>query len=315
MSTSEGATRAAVFGPPLLALVGALLLVAGGLGLSLSGDDDTAAPPPVIRIEPGDETTSSAPTGPPGSTGTPEGSIPPGPAAPNAYLLVSKEGRLLPSGQLQLPPNTSIVGAARSRVSGHWLATGDGHVLGVGTPVNGESPLTPEQAPIVGIAPAGDLSYWLASADGHVYAHGGAPFHGDLNGVTLSAPVVGIAATSDGGYLLLQSDGAVLPFGTAATQVEAGTIPGTSVAIAVSDIGGFLVATADGKVYGFGMGTFGDPSAIGSTSPVVAMAAEPGDSGGYWVVTQDGAVYGFGAAASAQGPNPDFGTPAAIAPR
>jgi hypothetical protein len=293
-------TRAAIYGPPLTAFAGFLLVAIGAAGLA---DRDTVTFPDTARVNPQlpaqfEPRPGSAPVAPP--------------AASKGYMIVSKSGKLQPGGRAIVPAGATIVGATRAPARGYWLATANGRVIGVGVPGSEIIKLERGAAPIVGIAAAPDGGYWLAARDGHVYAVDTSDL-GNIVGIPADAPVVGIAAAPDGGYWLAQSDGTVSAFGAADHEDLEGVEAGPVVGIAAAPTGGYWLATRSGEVFGFGPPTRGGTDMLGSAGPVVAIAAD--SSGGYVLATAEGGVYEFGDAATAKRVDKGFGPIAAIVPR
>ncbi len=111
--------RRAIYGPPMLALVGVALIAAGVFGLATrddAHDTNTALVPPATVH------------------------------AAQSFVLVDARGRLYPGGGTDrtaamdtiVPKNAAVVAATASPDGGHWLVTSDGRVVGVGTKPLGE---------------------------------------------------------------------------------------------------------------------------------------------------------------------------------
>jgi ligand-binding sensor domain-containing protein len=274
--------RRAIYGPPIAAVVGVALIAAGVIGLI------------THRNEANVSRSSSGVLVPPATLD-----------AANQFVLVDTKGRLYPGGaagpgktvRAEVPAGATIVAAATAQDpdGGHWLATRDGRVIGVGTKSLGQHQVGRRTSQMVGIAAASTRGYWLARADGHVYAFG-ARQRGDLSR-TRHAPVVGIAATPDGGYWLAMSDGKVKGFGTARKGSTLRRRNAHIVGIAASGNGGYWLAGADGRVYPYGAPRFGDAAKLKLRARVVGVAASP--EGGYWLATSAGRVYAFGQRATA----------------
>ncbi len=278
MSTAADAlhvrhVRRAVYGPPVTAALGAVLLALGLVGLVVHARSqrDTVAPvstPPVTAAPP-------APTD-----------------AGHPYALIGADGSVWPSGKAEIPARASVAGAAAAPAGGYWIATRGGRVVGVGVPALGQHLLRAGSPPVVGIAAAPDVGYWLATADGHVYAFA-ARSYGDL-GTSSHATVVGIAASARGGYWLATNDGHVYAFGGAPERGQVwGHLRAPVVGIAASaKTDGYWLATADGRVYFFGAPFRGETARLGVTQRIVGIA--PASTGGYWLAAADGRVYAFG---------------------
>jgi hypothetical protein len=268
--------RRAIYGPPILGMVGVALVASGVLGLAThEASTDRTSPPAIV---------------PPATLDV-----------SRSFVLVDLRGRLYPGGatdagtvkRATLPRGATVVAAATAQYpeDGYWLATRDGRVLGVGTASLGQPQVRPRTPPTVGIAASTTRGYWLARADGRVDAFG-APHRGDLSR-TRHAPVVGIAPTPDGGYWLALSNGTVKGFGTAKKGGAAQRLRNPRiVGIAASTNGGYWLAGADGRVYAVGAPRFGDAGRVKLRRPIAGIAPSP--DGGYWLTTADGRVYSFG---------------------
>lgn len=296
--------RAAIYGPPLMALAGVVFVAVGVAGLS---DRDTATFPGVARVDAAPPTPRAVAP----DLGAPP-VAPPAATASKGYLVVSADGKVQPGGNAIIPSGATIVGATRAPARGYWLATGDGRVVGVGVPSQNRQLLTRTDARIVGIAASPEAGYWLASSDGDVYAIGAIDL-GNIVGIPGDTPVVGIAASPSGGYWLAQSDGTVSAFGAPDRDDAHGRAKSPIVGIAASPVGGYWLVTRDGHVFAFGARELGGPADMGIDSPAVAIAAD--SSGGYSIATEDGGVYEFGDAVAAQRVDQDFGPIAALLPR
>jgi ligand-binding sensor domain-containing protein len=295
--------RAAIYGPPLMAVIGLVFVAAGVAGLS---DRSTTEFPGIARIETDTPTPRDGP-----HVGAPP-VAPPAATAPKGYVVVSAGGKLKPGGKAIIPAGATIVGATRAPARGYWLATDDGRVVGVGVPSAGNQALARTDARIVGIAASPEAGYWLASSDGNVYAIGAIDL-GNIFGISADNPVVGIAASPSGGFWLAQADGTVSAFGAPDRDDAQGKTKSPVVGIAASPIGGYWLVTRNGHVFAFGAKDLGGTADMGITSPVVAFAAD--STGGYSIATDDGGVYQFGKAVAAQRVGPNFGKIAALVPR
>ena len=265
--------RRSIYGPPALAVAGAVLAAAGFFGLATR--DTGRSPAPAALVPP--VTVHAA----------------------QSFILVDAQGRLSPGDPADragavhaiVPTGATVVGAAVSPDRGHWLVTRDGQVIGVATRSLGQHKVPPRASPFVGIAASATGGYWLAQADGHVYAFG-VRQRGDLSR-TRHAIVVDIAATPDGGYWLAMSDGTVKGFATSEKAPALRRPLAHIVGIAASRVRGYWLASADGHVYPFaGASSRGDVGRLKLRAPVVDIASSP--NGGYWLATGDGHVFAFG---------------------
>jgi hypothetical protein len=287
----------------LVAVVGALILLAASAGLALpAGALDGSSPGAALLTA----------------------------ADGNGYAIVSAAGARYDYGSSVFAGNlpvdvdlsSPVVGAADvPHGRGSWLATADGGVFATGgAPSYGSlagSATTPGVTQIVA-TPSGH-GYWLATAAGAVAGFGDARSLGSLDGVPHGGPVVSMAATPSGhGYWLATADGAVFPFGDApalgapvATAAERGVRhPPPLVSVLSSPTGkGYLAVADDGTTYAYG--NFPDPGSLAGmhvTSPVVAAAPFSGGQG-VWLLTRDGGIVAlrspfYGSAVDAAKPHP-----------
>ncbi|HET9729497.1 MAG TPA: hypothetical protein VFR41_08770 [Acidimicrobiia bacterium] len=274
--------RRAVFGPPILGAIGAVLLVVGALGLDRT--DSSASP---------DENTPTSEVQTPGTL------IP----AKRGYDVVTADAHMFRNGDIaanavlvpNLPKGDRVVAATAAHVGGGgaaWLVTATGHVLDWGTPHYGGLPAGKPHATVVGIAATTDgAGYWIATADGNVVAFN-APSYPRASGAGRAAPIVGIAAAAGGGYWLADAKGNVYNFGPAKDFRKFGDAKFATrvVTIATANLG-YMLLTADGALHGYATPVFGDLSKTGSHPDVVSVATS--DDGGYWILTSDGSVQQF----------------------
>jgi hypothetical protein len=269
--------RRAIYGPPITALIGVAFIAAGLTGLVVTNRSSSDAPPSVL--------------------------VPPvAVEAASAFTLIDAQGQMYPGGRVDtstaaataIPPDTTVAAATLASLAtgGHWLATRDGQVIGVGALAFGGHRVPKGAPPIVGIAASQSAGYWLARADGQVYAFGSAQHHGELTAKKEQAAVVGIAANRRGGYWLARADGTVRGFGMPEKTASVKGRHAPIVGIAADPGGGFWLAARDGRVFAFDAAHQGDTRRIRPQPSIVDIAASP--DGGYWLTTASGRVYGFG---------------------
>jgi hypothetical protein len=287
--------RRAVYGPPVMGAIGAIMALVGAFGLeSTDGASKT-------------ERTSESP-----SNDLPLQFQPPTTltSGRGGFFVVTADAQVYRSQDLAhaaklpfLAPGEHVVAGAEAPNDGYWLVTEGGKVLAVAAPPYGELPKKPAHGPVVGIAPFAGGGYWLTTADGHVYGFGAARNEGDLAHAKHRRPVVAIAAEPHGsGYWLLTSDGAVHAFGGAPNKGDLAHAKHRRpvVAIAAEPHGsGYWLLTSDGAVHAFRTLSYGGLERTRPRPNVVSIAAAP--DGGYWVATADGTVGNFG-------PAPRFGS-------
>ena len=285
--------RLAIFGPPVVAIAGAVLVAAGVVGLVTTRRTTTPAP------------SVSAPV-----VATP---------IPAAFAVVARNGAVYARGNYAHPlaapasSRTPVIGAASAAAGGVWMAKPDGTVIAEGAvPTLRSARLPRRAAPVVGIAAAArGTGYRLVTADGHVYSFG-AVDHGQDDRTRHAAPVVGIATSAGDGYWIAHSDGTVTSFGAPAFQTA--RLPaGTYVAgiAAAPDGRGFWLVDSDGAVRAFGVAAYGDLRERLGPARIAGITAARGR--GYWIATTDGAIHGFGVAgAAAPARAPDAGIAAVV---
>jgi hypothetical protein len=244
----------------------------------------------------------------------------PNPAAGRGFWTLSKEGNVIPFGNVQYygrgpawsADNPYVALAPTPTGHGYWIANAKGSVRGYGdAPFLGGVDHLKLNQPIVGVAatPSGK-GYWLQALDGGIFTLGDARFFGSTGAMRLNAPIVSMASTPTGnGYWLIGSDGGVFTFGdarffgsTGAMRLNAPVMTMT----ATSTGNGYWLVARDG-----GMFSFGDAKYYGSIpglgwcpGPQTVAIARTKTNRGYWILVNGGQVASFGDAK-------DYGSPAA----
>ena len=181
--------RFAIYGPPVVAIVGGALIAVGIVGLALNRET----------------TTRDAVVGP--STVTlPRGNTHVVPSA-GAFALLSADGALYTPADPELgqPTVTSkagtVVGGATAVDGSVWLVTDRGQVIGVHAPVLGSMLLRPGDAPVVGMARRRERS-WLPDRRPPTVTctRSERPSAPASPASSSTAPVVGIAPAAHDGY-------------------------------------------------------------------------------------------------------------------
>ena len=230
-----------------LALVVAVLSVAGVTRAIAGGPGDAQGPATGPDPAAGNATGGAAPSGRGG------------------YWLIGADGSVYPFGLAAhgsltgSAPAWPITGAAATPAgSGYWLVGTDGGVFSFGDArFYGSTGALRLNEPIVGMAatPTGG-GYWLVASDGGVFSFGNAAFFGSTGGVVLNKPITGMSVSRTGrGYRFVATDGGLFSFGDApyAGSAAGRRIPEPIVGVAGSPTGnGYWLAGAAGAVYAYG---------------------------------------------------------------